>query len=104
MPRMSAKAALHMETIETLLKEGKYQAAIDGLRPNRSITMPGAFFYGDEYYARARARLALGQMVGACSDLEAAEQRYFNEARIVRRDEVRRLLAYTRSKVDEAGH
>ncbi len=80
-----------------LLKLGKYAQALSDF--NHAFSKPCG---GDQYYLKARAELGLGQTKEAVQDLQHAVDCYYNEARIVRRDEVQRLLNATKRKTTKA--
>ena len=83
-----------IQVAEFELESGEYLQALADLKeafPDR--------LGPDQYYLRARAETGAGQLQDACADLALAEKQYFDQARIVKRDEVSALLQKTRAQM-----
>lgn len=74
---------------------GNYTAALEDLRLGRGM----ARLKGDDYFVLAKAEIANGLIADAKRDLNRAARVFFDEARIVRRDEALWLL----SQLDNMG-
>ncbi len=85
---------------DPLIKKGVYQTGL-GKYADALDSFKKAFpekLRSDDYFYRAQAEIGLGRQQEAVSDLQTAVEMYFNEARIVRRDEARNLLEETQNK------
>ena len=84
-----------------LIQKGTYQTGL-GKYAEALRTLFGAFpktLDADDYFYRAQAEIGIGRLEDGCADLEKAVSLYFNDARIVRRDEAAKLLQEAQTKL-----
>jgi len=84
-----------------LIQKGTYQTGL-GNYAEALKTLSEAFpktLNADDYLYRAKAEIGMGRQKDGCADLEEAVKLYFNDARIVRRDEAAKLLEETKTKL-----
>jgi len=84
-----------------LIQRGTYQVGLakytEALQDFKQAFPPTP--QADDYYWRARAEIGVGDLQNACTDLQSAISGYFADARIVRRDETKKLLQETRQRM-----